>query len=152
MRDTKALARHYDHLTPQERFRLILAAGSRGDAVERDRLVNSGGHIALSMRDHAPYAHAFDELAFLVFIELLEEAARYLETFAHADDAGDSTVNWPTRIRNLSRLCSEPRMNTLKQIGSVAAPRSRKHWVVALFTSISCVRPTWPGRLGNLIA
>jgi hypothetical protein len=89
MRDTKALARHYDNLTPQERFRLILAAGSRGDQAERDRLANSGERIALSMRDHAPYAHAFDELAFLVFIELLEEAARYLETFAHADDTGD---------------------------------------------------------------
>jgi hypothetical protein len=89
MRDTKALARHYDHLTPEERFRLILAAGSRGDEAERDRLVNSGGRIALSMQDHAPYAHAFDELAFLIFIELLEEAARYLEAFAHADDADE---------------------------------------------------------------
>ena len=39
MRDTKALARHYDNLTPQGRFRLILAAGSRGDQAERDRLV-----------------------------------------------------------------------------------------------------------------
>jgi len=43
MRDTKALARHYDNLTPEERFRLILAAGARGDKVEQDRLVNSGG-------------------------------------------------------------------------------------------------------------
>jgi hypothetical protein len=89
MIDTKALARHYDHLTPEERFRLILAAGCRGDEAERDRLVNSGGRIALSMQDHAPYAHACDELAFLIFIELLEEAARYLEAFAHADDASD---------------------------------------------------------------
>jgi hypothetical protein len=89
MIDTKALARHYDTLTPQERFRLILAAGSRGDKAERDRLVNSGERITLSMPDHAPYAHAFEELAYLVFIELLEEAARYLEAFAHADDSHD---------------------------------------------------------------
>lgn len=89
MRDTKALARHYENLTPEERFRLILAAGSRRDDAERDRLVKSGGRITLSMQDHAPYAHAFDELAFLVFVELLEEAARYLEAFAHADDARD---------------------------------------------------------------
>jgi hypothetical protein len=54
MIDTKALARHYDTLTPEERFGLILAAGSRGDQAERDRLVNSGGRIAHSMQDHAP--------------------------------------------------------------------------------------------------
>jgi hypothetical protein len=89
MIDTKSLARHYGNLTPEERFRLILAAGSRGDKAEQDRLVKSGGRIALSIQDHAPYAYAFDELAFLIFIELLEEAARYLEAFTHADDTLD---------------------------------------------------------------
>lgn len=87
MIDTKALARHYHTLTPEERFCLILAAGSRGDQAERDRLVNSGERISRSIQDHAPYAHAFDELSFLVFIELVEEAARYVEAFAGADDA-----------------------------------------------------------------
>jgi hypothetical protein len=89
MTDTKAVARHYENLRPQERFRLILAAGARGDKVEQDRLVNSGGRIAVSRQDHAPYAHAFEELAFLVFIEFLEEAARYVEAFAHADGGQD---------------------------------------------------------------
>src|SRR5262245_16584313 len=89
MIDTKALARHYANLTPEERFRLILAAGSRGDKAERDRLVNSGGRIALSLQDHAPYAIAFEELASLVFIDFLEEAACYWEAFARADDAHD---------------------------------------------------------------
>ena len=34
-----ALARHYGNLTAEERFRLILAAGARGDKAEEDRLV-----------------------------------------------------------------------------------------------------------------
>jgi hypothetical protein len=87
--NANAVFRHYGNLTPEERFRLILAAGARGDEAERERLVKAGRRITPSMQDHAPYAHAFDELAFLVFIELLEEAARYLEAFAHADDALD---------------------------------------------------------------
>ena len=84
-----ALARHYGKLTAEERFRLILAARARGDEAEGDRLVSAGQRITLSMPDHAPYADAFEELALLVFIELQEEAARYLEAVAHADDVYD---------------------------------------------------------------
>lgn len=87
--NANAGAKHYRNLTPEERFRLIVAARGRGDAAERDRLINSGRRITVSTQDHAPYARAFDELAFLIFIELLEEAARYLEAFAHADDVHD---------------------------------------------------------------
>jgi hypothetical protein len=84
--NASAVARHYGSLTAEERFRLILAAGARGDEAEQDRLVNTGERITLSMPEHSPYAHAFDELAMLIFIELLEEAARYLEDFHHADN------------------------------------------------------------------
>jgi hypothetical protein len=87
--NANALARQYDRLTPEERFRLILAAGARGDRAERDRLANAGERITLSMSAHAPYAHAFDDCALLIFIELLEEAARYLDAFDRADDAHD---------------------------------------------------------------
>jgi hypothetical protein len=83
------VAKHYENLTPEERFRLIMAASARGDDAERVRLVKSGKRIKLSTQDHAPYARAFDELASLVFIELLEESARYFEAFARADDAHD---------------------------------------------------------------
>ena len=72
-----ALARHYDRLSPQERFALILAAGGRGDEAEQVRLVNAGGRISLTMSDHLPYAQAFDELATLTFVELVEDAAVY---------------------------------------------------------------------------
>ena len=56
------LARHYGRLSPEERFKLILAAGARGDEAEQQRLVDAGGHITLSCPDHTPYTRAFDEL------------------------------------------------------------------------------------------
>jgi hypothetical protein len=87
--NTNPLARHYGSLTPEERFRLIVAAAARGDQAERERLLNASRRITLSMPDHAPLGHAFNELALLVFIELLDEAARYLEAFEHADDVRD---------------------------------------------------------------
>jgi len=87
--NAKAVARHYGSLTPEERYRLIVAAGARGDQAEQDRLANAGQRITLSMPDHSPYAHAFDELALLIFIELLEGAASYFEAFGWADDFAD---------------------------------------------------------------
>ena len=71
------LVRHYDRLGAEERFRLILAAGARGDETEQDRLCLAAPRIALTYSHHAPWAHAFDELATLVFVELLEEVARH---------------------------------------------------------------------------
>src|SRR5438045_2493974 len=84
------LAKNYKCLTPEERFRLILAASGRGDEAERNQLVRTGGRIHLSMQDHAPYAQAFDDLALLFFIDLLEEAARYQECLDFVADARDA--------------------------------------------------------------
>jgi hypothetical protein len=75
------LANNYKSLRPDERYRLILAASGRGDVVERDRLSRSGQCIVLTMQDHAPFAHAFDELALYMFIELVDDAAQYMEDF-----------------------------------------------------------------------
>jgi hypothetical protein len=84
------LAKNYSLLTPEERFRLILNASGRGDEAEGARLVNAGGKITLSMPDHAPFAHAFNDLAFLTFIELVDEAARYQAALAFVDDVRDT--------------------------------------------------------------
>jgi hypothetical protein len=81
------LAKFYDTLTPNERFSLIFLAGARGDRAEQARLVAAGGQIALTMEDHAPFAHAFDRLALLSYVELLAEASAYLEALRFADDA-----------------------------------------------------------------
>jgi hypothetical protein len=87
--NANAVAKHYDKLTPEERFRLILAAGARGDEGEQARLAAAGKRITLSMPDHAPYAHAFDELARTTFLDLLEVAAFYLDTFHRLGEARD---------------------------------------------------------------
>jgi hypothetical protein len=87
----------YSRLTPEERFRLILAASGRGDEAERDRLGRAGRKISLSMQDHSPYALALNELGLLAFIELLDDAGRYFDGFtlsvkydsSSADDPGD---------------------------------------------------------------
>jgi hypothetical protein len=93
---TNVIARHYGSLTPEERFRLILAAGARGDEAEQDRLAAAGQRLTLSVHDHAPFGHAFDELALLTFIELLDGAADYLESFhwddEDEDDGGEESV------------------------------------------------------------
>lgn len=83
------VAKQYDRLTPEERFRLILAASGRGDEAERDRLATAAERITLSMPDHSPFAHAFSELALLVYVELLEEAARYNDALLRAGEADD---------------------------------------------------------------
>ena len=85
--NANAVGKHYSLLTPEERFRLIVAAGARGDHAEQGRLVNAGERIALSSRDHAPFAHAFAELELHTFIELLEECANYHDAFDRSDDA-----------------------------------------------------------------
>ncbi len=86
---TNPLAGNYKYLTPEERFRLILAADGRGDDAETERLARAGGRLELSMSDHAPYAHAFQQLHLLTFLELLEESNGYIESLTRAKDAGD---------------------------------------------------------------
>ncbi len=84
--NASAVAKHFDCLTPEERFRLILAASARGDEAERDRLVRMGDRITLSMPQHAPYAHALEELSWLTFVELLEEAALFQDALVRTDE------------------------------------------------------------------
>jgi len=89
--NASAVARHYGTLTPEERFRLILAASGRGDEAERTRLVSAAPRIQLAMPDHSPFGHAFHEVALLIFIELSDAAAYFTEALDAADfaDFGD---------------------------------------------------------------
>jgi len=91
--NTNALAKHYERLTPKERFCLILAAGARGDEVEQQRLQHAGQRLTLSMPDYSPWAHAFNELAWIVFLEILEEAARHHDAFLRWRDADLAPVD-----------------------------------------------------------
>jgi len=84
-----AIARQYDRLTPEERFRLILVAGGRGDDAERERLVRASGRIHLSMSDYSPYSIALQDVSLMIYIEVLNESARYRESLALADQEDD---------------------------------------------------------------
>jgi hypothetical protein len=88
--NANAVVNRYHQLTPEERFRLILAAGGRGDEAERDRLVRTGERVRVLVSDHAPYARAFEELALLVLIELLDELAGYLNALLLVESAADN--------------------------------------------------------------
>jgi hypothetical protein len=79
--NANAIAKNYACLTPEERFRLILAAGGRGDAAEQDRLRQAAPPITLSASDYSPWSRAFDELALAVFLEILEETAKHHDAF-----------------------------------------------------------------------
>jgi hypothetical protein len=59
----------------------MLAASARGDEAERERLIRAGNEITWSVRDYSPYAHALDRLDMIMFLDLLEEAARYHDAF-----------------------------------------------------------------------
>jgi hypothetical protein len=89
--NANAVARHYDRLTPEERFRLILAASGRGDEAEKDRLRRAGGQLTLTFPGHFPFAKAFSDLAWRIYVELLEDAARYLDALDRTDDHGDDS-------------------------------------------------------------
>jgi hypothetical protein len=99
MMSASGVAKHYDALTPEERFRLILAAGARGDEAERARLVNTGRQVTLSLQDHAPHAYAFKELSLLTYLELTEDAAGYLDALRRPDDADGAEADVEQRFR-----------------------------------------------------
>jgi hypothetical protein len=84
---TGTLTQYYDRLTPEERFRLIVAAGARRDTAEQERLKSAGSRLTLSMRDYAPWSHAFEEVATLAFLEILEAAGAHNDAFHRWCDA-----------------------------------------------------------------
>lgn len=85
MRDTP-LHQLYSAFTPEERFRLIYAAGSRDDSTEQSRLRQSGGTVTRSFAAHVPSAHAFLELSQTYFLFLLEESLLYRDLMLLKDD------------------------------------------------------------------
>jgi alkylhydroperoxidase family enzyme len=62
-----------------------LAAGGRGDDAERERLLAAAVRKMCTIPDHYAFATAFDEVSLLVFVELLDGAACFLEWLDRAD-------------------------------------------------------------------
>jgi hypothetical protein len=80
--DTQLLARHYDKLTPLERFPLIVAASARQDEAERERLVCSAPRTTWQMPHHWGVVSVFESLASFHFMKLLDLAACYFHAFS----------------------------------------------------------------------
>jgi hypothetical protein len=74
----KGLHRHYDRLTPEERFRLDVLAMARGDAAESERLVVSCPRVSYTMNDRgfAGRWQGATELTLRVYIPLGELLAK----------------------------------------------------------------------------
>jgi hypothetical protein len=60
---TNPVSRLYDRLTPRERLPLLIAAATRGDPVELQRLQTSAPKQKWEMRDYVPHADALNEVA-----------------------------------------------------------------------------------------
>jgi hypothetical protein len=88
--NTNRVARHYDRLTAEERFALIVQANTRGHKVESDRLVRAGRHIMLTLPGHAPHSFAFSEIANFTLLELLDAAASFENAATAARECQDS--------------------------------------------------------------
>jgi hypothetical protein len=93
--NANAMTRHYDRLTPAERFPLILQANARGDEAEADRLASAAGWLAFRQRDFTPYAEAFRDLAEAVYMELFDLTLWFVEIDRFYDDAarGDAEAD-----------------------------------------------------------
>ena len=82
-----SIATNYRWLRPEERFRLIMAASSRRDELERSRLTSSAPRFTMTVADHAPWSQALSDVALLVYIEMLEEVAAHEEALTHWREA-----------------------------------------------------------------
>jgi hypothetical protein len=76
------LAKHYEKLTPMERYALIQAAIGRGDEKERQRLMQSAPQVRYFADHHWGVATAYGFLANILFMKLLAIAAGCFEALA----------------------------------------------------------------------
>jgi hypothetical protein len=83
--NTKALARHYGVLTPEERLPLIMAASVRGDETEYGRLMHSAPKVSYRVPDYFGHGVALSDVSHITFMELLDTAALFLRCFASGD-------------------------------------------------------------------
>lgn len=90
----RSLSRLYDRFDSQERFELILAAWSRGDDAEVERLKAKASPSAWRLMDYAPMMMAFQNLAIITYIELSNHASEMTIAWHNADrDWGNEDLN-----------------------------------------------------------
>ena len=84
------LARRYNLLTGEERFRLAMAANDRADTSEAERLVRSANTRTITWSDHVPYAEAFFEVMVLTYLDVVVGLAGMNESLLDPDRADEA--------------------------------------------------------------
>jgi hypothetical protein len=84
--NTNGLGKLYEHLTPEERLPLIIAASARGDETECTRLVESAPREGYRLPDYYGYAEALVLASLFHAIQLLDLAVLYWHASGLAAD------------------------------------------------------------------
>jgi hypothetical protein len=114
----KRLVKHYEKLTPRERFSLIMAAAARGDESERKRLMRSSPTALFRVPAYRGYSEAFCDTASLYLIQQLESGVRCwkcMALFEGEEETSERIANclglfghqFVTRREAWNRLCAE---------------------------------------------
>jgi hypothetical protein len=118
----KRVSKHYDKLTPRERFSLIVAAGVRGDDSEQDLLKRSAPTQLFRVPAHRGYAEAFCDVACLYLLQQLEtgvHCGKCLTLLESAETTSERLWNclglfghqFVVRRQAWQRLCEEYRVD-----------------------------------------
>ena len=99
--NSNALARHYDWLTADERFVMLMAAALREDEVEEGRLLDTAPRMRLNVPHTFPLTLALQSLCDTFARKRLELALYYLRAMRAAEDAD---LDPPTRSQFAARL------------------------------------------------
>jgi hypothetical protein len=107
--NTESLAKLYDRLTPFERVPLIAAAASRGDEVERDRLVRSAPRTRYRLPDYHGLADALTDLSLIHATEVLQLGLFQQRLWGAVDDweefvLGEADQARTDRVRGMARV------------------------------------------------
>lgn len=89
MRSNGKVQKHYDKLTSEERFRLIVAAVKRGDDRERGALVRAAPRRHYSIPDSQPIMTAALEIEVYLHLSLISIAAQFWLTQYLVEARGD---------------------------------------------------------------
>ena len=116
--NTKTLTKLYDRLTARERLPLLIAAGARGDDVERERLLATAPWVTFSAPHHYRLADALYKAADWHRLILLDLAANFWQWWGlwmiHGVQANRPTGGGrPRRGRRYAALAHEMRAYSL---------------------------------------
>lgn len=97
--NTHGIERHYEHLRPEERVALIMAAFARGDEHDRDRLADATPFVSVRRAETFPVSQALLEVTLQEFAERVSTAALFWRTQRAADDVAADERDAPLAER-----------------------------------------------------